>query len=859
MSEKDTHNARPARSYVPLGGLGTGYFELGKDAWFRNITVNNNRRPGEELALAPHCWLAVRAKAEESAPQVRLLRNTKDEALRQPHELTGEQLHWRGLYPTVDYSMADDSFPLRVTWSLFAPVIPFDHDASTMPALFISVRVQNSSEAEVDTSVVLNWQDLVSTADALEPPRPIQLEREEHVPLVIPDRKPNLAKIGKPTPEEKKPQPRPLARFNGCILGAQGIAEHCVVVSPYVPGDATVLAWDPEDERDANEFWGELTNTGHLVRAVSYAERKTAAAVCTSLRLPPRAQQRLDFIVTWHCPRFVVNGHDLGVGYANRFANAFEVAKVAVKHIEYYYRSVVAWQTALRNSTLPKWFSSMLVSSCSVFTTNAIHTRDGRLLLLESPETFRVAPHEHRIYYSLATLLFFQRFEESELAHFVEATDPEDRTRLSRGVDLENCLAPEFDFDGSQQPLLAAQMLLSAYRNFYLSGNLARLQILFPRLQEIVQFLVRPPARALPELPEHQTFDGIFVKGVDAYTAGLWTAALAAYARIARYMRQPDEAAKMEHLAKRASVEFERLLWDDFHGYYHLAHERQGEDEPPAHTACHMAQLAGQWYADLLGLGSLFDRAHILRALETIEKFNERTNGLLNAVMPDDTKVRNAEDQPKAEAHYAWPSLQFGPYVALQIHRGHVERGMRALEKYHRNVQYKRALAYDAPEKWSLRRNAPVGHSRTIHVLSLWHVLYALQGIELNVPEKRLRVMPQLPPGLHSCEWPLFLPSCLGQMKYLEERAPHYCQRLRINFDSPVSLDSILLRIPAEVENIAVQCEMTSGKIPVTFDLQTVERSQHLHIKPQRALTGITAISVSVTTLTSSGRQSLRA
>ena len=46
---------------VPLGGIGAGCIEVGEDARFRNITINNNRTAASRIPLAPGSFVAVRA------------------------------------------------------------------------------------------------------------------------------------------------------------------------------------------------------------------------------------------------------------------------------------------------------------------------------------------------------------------------------------------------------------------------------------------------------------------------------------------------------------------------------------------------------------------------------------------------------------------------------------------------------------------------------------------------------------------------------------------------------------------------------------------------------------------------------
>ena len=57
--------SKPVPTGVPLGGVGAGCIEFGRDAVFRNVTINNNRTSGARIPYLPNAFLAITANDRE--------------------------------------------------------------------------------------------------------------------------------------------------------------------------------------------------------------------------------------------------------------------------------------------------------------------------------------------------------------------------------------------------------------------------------------------------------------------------------------------------------------------------------------------------------------------------------------------------------------------------------------------------------------------------------------------------------------------------------------------------------------------------------------------------------------------------
>lgn len=802
---------------VPLGGIGSGAIELGSDGLFRNITINNNRTNETAIPVSKASFLAIRVAGPDGAYARILQRNPKNAPNPQNGEaprLSKETLAWRALYPASHYYLNDPESPAQVVWTAFAPIVPFDHDGSSLPALFSSLRFTNTSESPLEISAVFNWENLCGhtrnhTPDTLSPITPACVE-EEDASRVLKDRPP--AADGQP-------------RFNALEFGSpadvrqDADGHYCLLARKSNVSEVSVLSWDHESAEDREIFWERFINNGTFARAYSRSGMQRSGAVCCSMHLPAKSECRMDFILTWYGPRFEANPAGPGNAYTNRYRNAVEVALQCVKHLVYFSNAVENWQKRILSASLPPWLTRMLVNSVSVFSSNAFLSKDGQFTLAENTTQPDPAAAQNRLYASLGALLFFPRFEDFELA------------RLARNF-TATPQSPK-----AANPEHVAHFVLCACRNYQFTGSLHRIQTLLPALHAVMAAVLALDSNGdgIPDLTESSTYDGILTRGPNSYSSSLWIAALAAYARLTEGFRLHEEAARYEQVLVKARRSFERLFWDEDRGYYRL-----GED--PAEAACHSGQLAGQWYADFLGLGTLFDAAHVRKALDAVLRNNRRDFGLASAAFPD------TSPPPGTNAELAWPMYTAAHFACLLIGHGRIEEALRLLEQHSRNLHDLHASPFNAPFRWDLSRNEAAADNPEHHAsaLAIWYVFHALCGFELDAHLRCVRIKPKLPPGLRSFEAPVFTPACLGWLQFQEETTDGFLQRIRITFDSPVSIKTIELRVPKGIEAVRLWCEDASGFLDVTYSLRPDEETQCLTIHGKRTLTISGALTIRV-------------
>jgi len=875
---------RPAYRWVALA---RGAIELGPDGHFRNITINNNRTSETRIPVSEASFLAIRVAAgnrvytrvlqQELEPRVGIDTFTTP-------RLDPGMLVYRGLYPRVDYRLKDYNCTAEVVWSAFAPVIPFDYEASTLPALLAGCQVGNPTRDILDITVVFNWENLCGRTACRTPG-----ECAPVVPALIEDR--DKPVVLRQDAQDTADAGASLVAYNAVEFGApSGAADnadghYCLAVKPQDNLDVAAVPWDHTDPDENRAFWQRFRASGMLTAEISHSETKRSGALSCSFQLTPGASRRLEFVLAWYCPRFDVNGVDQGNGYTIRFKSASEVALAGLKNLSYYFSSVQSWQQRILSSSLPSWLQSMLINSASVFSTNAVYSKTGLFGLMESPAEPAAGRGERRLYRSLGTLLFFPRFEGAHLVHWADLTGAVSGGRLCQSLGYGSLVEPDVEEVAGLQLDLCSQFVLSVYSYFAFTGDLPRFETLFRHARRLMADCLRKD-RDRDGLPEvdvvSTTYDGISTRGLNSYTCSFWLAALRAYARLARIRNQTEEAKNYERVLKLAVRSFERLFWDEAAGYYRLhaqvaSREDLAQDSPNGHPfhdglgqkgpegqdtkpceedtnltdsstedltapVCHSGQLAGQWYADFLGLGPLLPRAHVDRALRTIHQRNERAHGFASAADAPG-QVGGGESRGGLE----WPGYDGAHYACLQLYHNQGARGIHVLERHAQRLEA-HGLEFSHPSTWDPDANEAPATATWRHsaALSIWYALFALQGFELNVAERRLRVTPNLPEGVNKLSAPLFTPACLGWLNYLEHTGAKYLQRLQMSFDSPVTIHTIELRVPAGKHHVSVRCEIPDGPVAVRHTLGRAEGALRLIISPHRPLIASSGLTIEI-------------
>ena len=179
---------------------------------------------------------------------------------------------------------------------------------------------------------------------------------------------------------------------------------------------------------------------------------------------------------------------------------------------------------------------------------------------------------------------------------------------------------------------LNPKFVLMVYRDFVVTGrkDKAFLRDTWPAVQESIAYLRKydKDGDGLPENEGYpdQTYDTWLVTGESAYSAGLYLAALRSAEEIAKQLGDASAATQYHDLFAKGQASYIKKLWNGEYFRYDTASEYRDNIQAD--------QLAGQWYADMTGLGDIVPRDMREKALKKIFAFNvmKFANGEMGAV-----------------------------------------------------------------------------------------------------------------------------------------------------------------------------------------------------------------------------------
>jgi len=840
-----------ASNGVPLGGLGTGYIELGSDGIFRNITINNNRTNASKIPIWDNSFLALRC-FDGTNTTTRLLRTSIPESLEAIapaySALSKNEVSWHGLYPTSNFQLKPNVCPIECQYQGLAPVVPYDTEASTLPLVMFNFSITNTSQKKQQVSTLLNWENVRGciageTVENRGYTHPISLTDEDQSLHAHDD----LARA-----ESSYPIGMSFALREPCETNPEG--NYALVVNRREDEQVSFMNWDPTIEADQLDFWNTFEQKGRLPSTLSHETGKNCAALCNVTELQPGESRSINFVLAWHCPAFTLKGVFLGNNYTLEFADSLEVAEYGLKHGEYFKKAVSNWQKRFTQSSLPAWYSRMLINSSHVLTSNSILSLNGEFSLMETPEDPLYGMTDRAFYSSIGPLLFFPQYADRELMQLSDTEKTETPGRVFRHLGKDTIREPGHGEGNAIQIDINAKFILMVYRNFHMTGKLANLITIYPRLKKIIEYSLSldKDGDCIPDAEgDATTFRGWAMYGLTSYTGSLWIAAMVAYADLTRQLKNEEEARKYEDMAKHALQHMEKRLWNNQNNYYNLYHSmKPSKSHPASDTSCHSGQLVGPWAAEFLKLGGWFPHQRTYAALRSIEQFNNREFGFTKGAKPDRTPCTNPPSvNSETQAEKSWPSFE-AVYVACNhIYYGNLNRGMEILHRIYKNVYIDHQRAFNHPLSWDPVTNQAVGWKHDHHMtsMSIWHSLFALQGFLFSIPRKTISIAPRMPQGVTNLRYPLFTPISFGWLNFEVITEPAYRQRVLLKFDSPVTIQIIQLNIPKSLAHTAIDLKIGEERVEFYSQIKPNQSYNELNIYLKDVLQIQQTIQISVT------------
>ena len=598
-------------SFLALGGVGAGYVRVNPDgAWSPVVPpgTGEDTDPGEMR----HGFLALSVRGK-SGRYLRRLRSSETPAAGLPPALAKNCFSFRSLFPRGEFRLNDPVSPVELRWTWFSPLVPFDHDASCMPAVLLRLHIGNVTRERLDCALALNLETPVPDPDhALAGIQPVTADYADGL-LPTSEGFRDAGDDGAGAPPRNAllftPDADPARAHDGL---------HACLAARARKATVSTAVWDPAVEGGAEKVWGAFADTGVFPPGVRGGEGRCGALSCR-FDLKPGEETVVWFVHTWHA-----NTAGPGGGapcYARLWRNALETARHALRHADYFHKAVTDWHLRFFEGALSPWLTKALAESVRWFV-----VRGG----LSAAETFSWSDDqrpeaepgpETAFLRSYPLALFLPRFEAATLAQRLRAAAPD------RRPDLRTAAAP----------------LLSAWRDYLLTGNLAHLQELWPTLSKLLDgALARAEAQC---------------EGLNGKECGVWMAALRAGALIAEALRDAARLRALLDACTRVRTHFETSYWDEAQGAY------REEGAEPRNAA---DVLRGPWIAMILRMDDIVQPDRVARSVAALRALPAGVRLSQRALVSLACMERLCADDGPKKGHWARRLMESVQLAAVQ-------------------------------------------------------------------------------------------------------------------------------------------------------------------------------------------------
>lgn len=623
----------------PLGGIGTGSIGIAGNGVLCDWEICNRPSKG---SLNGNTHFAIKITDKSGKSYVRIISGdiTKD--------LMGQYCngrfygygfgpksgtmcgfpHFRNVelevkFPFAVFTFTDDDFPGEVRLTAWSPFIPHDADNSSIPGAFFKVEYINNTDSDMTAdfcfSVCSVYKSSINTSE----------ETDKFAMIHM-----------KSTLDE--------ADVN--------YGDMTVITDK----DGTFLqdAWFRGDWQDAVvTYWNQLTKDGFTKRHYdSPMWGNDMATVVKTVSAPKSALASARFVLTWNMPnnyaywRDVKDENGKTVTWKNYYAVLFEnsvaSAKYAMENYEMLYNKSERFANAMWDMTLPEYVTDAATATLSVLkSATVLRLEDGSFYGWEGTHESEGSCEgtcQHVWNYAYALCFLFPSLERS-------IRDLEfDYTMHDDGLMDFRIKLPLGKVENDRLACMDGQMgaVIKTYREWLISGDDAWLKRNFEKVKKALEFAWNPDNPFKWDTDKdgyatgrmHHTLDRELF-GANGWLQGFYLAALKAASVMAEHLGETDKAKEYLDVFQSGYNKTKKEL---FNGSYFIQRVDLNDKSIPESfdvtgmywndetkemkyqigEGCEIDQLCGQWHANILGLGRLFDEEQTKTACESLYKNN---------------------------------------------------------------------------------------------------------------------------------------------------------------------------------------------------------------------------------------------
>ena len=636
----------------PLGGIGSGSIGLAGNGMLKDWEIFNRPAKG---SINGYSFFAVSAKYSNKK-YCKVLNGdltTNLNGIYSKKGFTGygfgpdtktmsgfphfKNCEFKGEFPFAEIKFTDDDFPGDVILTAFNPFIPLDYDNSSIPAAFFKITFTNNTDEDIEYEAIFSVGNPYKGS------------------LNIASEKDNLSMITLYNANVDKDD------VNYGDLTVATIGDNTFAQEYWYRGQ-----WMDSIETFWNEF---VEKTPRIARTYDKPKEnyKDTCSLVNTIKINSHSSASVCFVLSWNVPNnynyWQIDREIYGINepwknyYATIFENSNASAEYSLKNWDMLYDRTMLFKNTLFTSTLDPVVLDAVSSTMSVL-------KSPTVLRLENGEFYGwEGVHEeegscegtcqHVWNYAYALCFLFPKLERSirdlEIEYNTFDTG-EMRFRLplplgQKKIQIPGTMvkteAPKF------RACVDGQMgfIIKSYREWKISGDDQWLKDNWDTIKLILEYTWSSENAdewdknkdGVLEGRQHHTLD-MELFGPSAWLQGFYLGALKASIEMADYLGDIEKVKEYTEIFNKGYKWTKENL---FNGEYFIHKVNLNDKSIPEHFDCmnywnsetneikyqigegsSIDQLCGQWHANILGLGRLFDDEQIKIALKNMYKYN---------------------------------------------------------------------------------------------------------------------------------------------------------------------------------------------------------------------------------------------
>ncbi|MDN5201058.1 GH116 family glycosyl-hydrolase [Fulvivirgaceae bacterium BMA10] len=746
----------------PVGGIGTGCIQYDGNATPRFWQIFNNMTHD----FIPNSFFAIRVNGSQGA-MVRALQTQDVGPFRKM-----ESLEARAKFPFLQYDFLDN-MPIRVSMKVFNPFIPTNLKDSGIPAVFYQFTLENVSNEAVEVNLLASQQNAVGFSQIPKILEGNSFAENYELSLSRTPVKGNYSQYygGNTNMIKTSKETKSLIMQAGYDRQHEHFGQMMLMITgeEQTVGNARgVASWELSKEAYQN-----FVEHGELIGERKAKKSRSGTTWTGALNVPVKLEagekREVNMVLAWYFPNGRNGGHmdkwdgwgngdweGDGNHYATQWKDILDLEDYLTKNHKRLVSETEIFTETFFDTNLPFWLKERISNQLAILKSRTIFfDKKGYVGLWEGAgagDGSCAGNCNHVWHYPQAHARLFPEIGRRIKEQSFKAIKSDGQIPYRQP-------AGGFAFDGQ------CGDIIGAFREYLISTDAAWLKNQYPAIKNAMNYLVEQHDHDqdgwLSDLPKHTTYDASMT-GNPSFLSSLYLAALRASQQMALVCGDESQANEWRDIADNSARLQNEKLWN---GEYFI--QVRGEKNATDYeNGCHSDQLLGQWWADQIGLGSMYPDYKIKSATNAILKYNFKSNlkkhnqGHRTFALPDEAGVVVTtwpdNDQTSYASGYSgevWSTFEYTIASSLFKH-DQIRDALTLLHAgYHRYDGRLRTGYIGDWGNFGFSGN-PFGDDECgqfySRALSIWSVLLAAQGFEYNGPERSIGFNPKWKPDNHT-------------------------------------------------------------------------------------------------------------